>query len=165
MLPGSICRYLGIACFCLIFLLAIFNMITSICHSLNSLLNPVQTQASQAVTSMDSLHSVNDINEEDEKRESIEGDNDNALVVAETNERYAGVILVTDESQLGETNDAEEAANNSANVYIYQIFFETLGIVPMMFAIYWPLFLYLSSKICKVGREVTQAEPRVPQPL
>ena len=165
MLPGSICRYLGIACFCLIFLLAIFNMITSICHSLNSLLNPVQTQASQALTSMDSLHSVNDINEEDEKRESIEGDNDNALVVAETNERYAGVILVTDESQLGETNDAEEAANNSANVYIYQIFFETLGIVPMMFAIYWPLFLYLSSKICKVGREVTQAEPRVPQPL
>ena len=136
-------------------------MITAVFHSFHSLVSPVKY--SEQSINIDVHHPVNDINEEEELRHAIEADN--APVGAETNEKYAEVRGLTDERTLTETNDAEEAANNSANVYIYQIFFETLGIVPMMFAIYWPLFLYLSSKICKVGREVTQAEPRVPQPL
>ena len=139
-------------------------MITAVFHSFHSLVSPVKY--SEQSINIDVHHPVNDINEEEELRHAIEADN--APVGAETNEKYAEVRGLTDERTLTETNDAEEARDNPddhQNVYIYQIFYETLGIFPIIFAIYWPLFFYVTSRMCNVGPQLPQiTEPRVPQP-
>ena len=85
----------------------------------------------------------------------------NSIVEDGSAENYAELSRLTDEGEVRETDEAEEASDD--NVDIYQIFYENFGILPIIFLIYWPLFLYLIAKICKVGEPVTQ--PRVPQPF
>ena len=159
-------RYLGIACFCLIILCAMFNMVSSLIHTLQIFLRPNQNIAPQQtllpkIPGPPTLQSppVTDINEGQEIRVSSESHN--SIVEDGSAENYAELSRLTDEGEVRETDEAEEASDD--NVDIYQIFYENFGILPIIFLIYWPLFLYLIAKICKVGEPVTQ--PRVPQPF
>ena len=160
-----ICRYLGIACFCLIILCAMFNMLSSLIHLLQTFLQPNQSFASQQTPARMTppppsvLPPVTEANAEQEIR--VASQSDNSIVEEGLAENYAEVSWLTDESGVRETDDAGEAGDD--NVYIYQIFHESFGVFPIIFLIYWPLFLYLIAKICKVGEPVTQ--PRVPQPF
>lgn len=159
-------RYLGIACFCLIILCAMFNMVSSLIHTLQIFLRPNQNIAPQQtllpkIPGPPTLQSppVTDINEGQEIRVSSESHN--SIVEDGSAENYAELSRLTDEGEVRETDEAEEASDD--NVDIYQIFYENFGILPIIFLIYWPLFLYLIARICKVGEQVTQ--PRVPQPF
>ena len=68
-----------------------------------------------------------------------------------------------------ETNDAEEDIviedDTAADAVLVQgIFFEIFGCLPIFFVIYWPLFLFLITKICKVA-QIAKISPRVAQPM
>ena len=164
-----ISRYLGIACFCLIILCAMFNMVSSLIHFLQTFLQPNQSFPSQQTLTKIAPPPppvtapvpppVNVNNEEQEI--GVSSESHNSIAEDGTAGNYAEVMRLTDEGQVRETDDAEEDSDDS--VYIYQIFYESFGVFPIIFLIYWPLFLYLIAQLCKVGEGVTQ--PRVPQPL
>ena len=142
-----------------------FNMLSSLLTSLQTLLQPDQNFASQPqqtparIAPPPAPPVVTDLNDEQEIRVSSQADN--SIVEDGVSGNYAEVSRLTEEGQVIETDDAEEASDD--NVYIYQIFYESFGLFPIIFLIYWPLFLYMISQICKVGEAVTQ--PRVPQPF
>ena len=140
-----------------------FNMLSSLIHFLQTFLrtnqNFDQQQSLVKIAAPPVPPPVNDINEEQEIRVSFESHN--SIVEDGRTENYAEVSRLTDEGGVRETDDMEEASDD--NVYIYQIFYESFGILPIIFLIYWPLFLYLITRLCKVGGQVIQ--PRVPQPF
>ena len=141
-------------------------MVTSLIYSLQTFLQPNQNFASEETLAKIAPippplpPPVTDTKDEQEIIVSFESSH-NSLVEDRPAGNYAEVISLTDEREVKETDDAEEASDD--NVYIYQIFHESFGVFPIIFLIYWPLFLYLIAKICKVGEPVTQ--PRVPQPF
>ena len=70
-------------------------------------------------------------------------------------------------------NDAEQDVDNTAivvdemnsdNLLGAQIFFDIFGLLPILFVIYWPLFLYLATKMCKMS-SIAKITPRVAQPM
>jgi len=158
-------RYLGIACFCLIILCAMFNMVSSLIHFLQTFLQPNQSFPSQQTLTKIAPPPVTapvppPVNVNNEEI-GVSSESHNSIAEDGTAGNYAEVMRLTDEGQVRETDDAEEDSDDS--VYIYQIFYESFGVFPIIFLIYWPLFLYLIAQLCKVGEGVTQ--PRVPQPL
>ena len=79
-----------------------------------------------------------------------------------------------------ETNDPEPAIDNVANIevddleydnnfdFVRGLFFEIFGFLPTLFIIYWPLFLFLVTKICnaaKISQNAQLPQPRVAQPM
>ena len=97
---------------------------------------------------------------------------------------YAKVITVSDFSEKSdiekETNDPEPAIDNVANIevddleydnnfdFVRGLFFEIFGFLPTLFIIYWPLFLFLVTKICnaaKISQNAQLPQPRVAQPM
>ena len=66
-----------------------------------------------------------------------------------------------------ETNNDNVAnlVNDSDNSYISGIFFEIFGFLPIIFLIYWPIFMFVISKMCKVAQNSVTIRPRVAQPM
>ena len=60
--------------------------------------------------------------------------------------------------------DDSADADDSSGVLVHGIFFEIFGCLPIFFVIYWPLFLFLITKICKVA-QIAKISPRVAQPM
>ena len=68
-----------------------------------------------------------------------------------------------------ETGDSEDIVivddtSDGDSVLVGGIFFEIFGCLPIFFVIYWPLFLFLITKICKVA-QIAKISPRVAQPM
>ena len=102
-----------------------------------------------------------------------EGAKINEVIVSAAVEHDKAATTVTEEEEEDterETNDAEtETADNIEddtldNVLVRGLFFESFGCLPIFFVIYWPLFLFLITKICKVA-QIAKISPRVAQPM
>ena len=104
-----------------------------------------------------------------------EGAKINEVIVSVAVEHNKAATTVTEEEEEEEdtereTNDAEtETADNMEddtldNVLVRGLFFESFGCLPIFFVIYWPLFLFLITKICKVA-QIAKISPRVAQPM
>ena len=101
-----------------------------------------------------------------------EGAKINEVIVSAAVEHDKAATTVTEEEEdtERETNDAEtETADNIEddtldNVLVRGLFFESFGCLPIFFVIYWPLFLFLITKICKVA-QIAKISPRVAQPM
>ena len=75
------------------------------------------------------------------------------------------------------TNDPELDIDNAANIaaggdpdtagsLVHKIFFEIFGVAPALLAVYWPLFLFLATRLSKVKLgPVVAVSPRVAQPM
>ena len=94
----------------------------------------------------------------------------NEVIVSAAVEHDKDFASVTEEDDIeNETNDAETETGNSAyddtdSGLVRGMFFEIFGCLPIFFVIYWPLFLFLITKICKVAK-IAQISPRVAQPM
>ena len=100
-----------------------------------------------------------------------EGAEINKVIVSAPVEHDKDATTVTEEEEdiERETNDAEtETADiiedDLDNVLVRGLFFESFGCLPIFFVIYWPLFLFLITKICKVA-QIAKISPRVAQPM
>ena len=75
------------------------------------------------------------------------------------------------------TNDPELDIDNAANIadggdpdtaasLVHKIFFEIFGLLPALLAVYWPLFLFLVTRLSKIKLDpVVTVSPRVAQPM
>ena len=75
------------------------------------------------------------------------------------------------------TNDPELDIDNAANIadggdpdtaasLVHNIFFEIFGLLPALLAVYWPLFLFLVTRLSKIKLDpVVTVSPRVAQPM
>ena len=75
------------------------------------------------------------------------------------------------------TNDPELDIDNAANIadggdpdtaasLVHKIFFEIFGLLPALLAVYWPLFLFLATRLSKIKLDpVVTVSPRVAQPM
>ena len=155
-------RYVGIACFCLILLCALFNMVMSVVTLLGSLLSSSNAKLVREELSEDSVAAktnarlpTDDINEAEISKVIVSSAVEHDKDLEEDSEK--------------ETNDAEEdiviVDDTAADAVLVQgIFFEIFGCLPIFFVIYWPLFLFLITKICKVA-QIARISPRVAQPM
>lgn len=164
---NRIVRYVGIGCFCLILVCALFNMLLSIIGCLRTFLPvPVSdpekfnrvNDETPAVTNIREAISVQHINT-DNTNESADNTVDN---VSENRE----------DSIEKAANDVEQDPDtaivvdemNSDSLLKSKIFFDIFGLLPIVFVIYGPLFLYLATKMCKMS-QIVKITPRVAQPM
>ena len=75
------------------------------------------------------------------------------------------------------TNDPELDIDNAANIadggdpdtaasLVHKIFFEIFGLLPALLAVYWPLFLFLVTRLSKIKLDpVVTVSPRVAQSM
>jgi len=194
-LISKIVRYVGIACFCLIILIALTNMVLSVINLFRTFLasSPVAESVTEELRENSKLNRINtpltvtDVNKrENEFSRKISPVEHNTETQDNLERGYAKVITVTEFSEKSdiekETNDPEPAIDNVANIevddseddfdFVRGIFFETFGFLPTLFIIYWPLFLFLVAKICNVAKisqnaqsPSPQQQPRVAQPM
>ena len=163
---------MGIACFCLILLCALFNMVTSIISVLGSLLSSDAKLVSKELSGNPAAAKTNarlpedDINEARAKKinkvivsPAVEHDRESAT--------EKDIEKETNDPETGDTEDIVIVDDNSdadSSVLVRGIFFEIFGCLPIFFVIYWPLFLFLITKICKVA-QIAKISPRVAQPM
>ena len=163
---------MGIACFCLILLCALCNMVTSIITLLGSLFSSSDAKLVREELSENSVAAktnarlpTDDINEARVKiskvivSSAVEHDKD----LKEDSEKEANDAKTGNDEDIVIVDDSADADNRSG-VLVHGIFFEIFGCLPIFFVIYWPLFLFLITKICKVA-QIAKISPRVAQPM
>lgn len=166
---------MGIGCFCLILLCALFNMLLSIINLLQTFLPARVTDSGEtlrekldrgSVVTNDEAPTVTNIREAISIEDTTQ-DKSEKNVAADINfgEKREDIEKVA--------NDAEQDVDNTAivvdemysdNLLGSQIFFDIFGLLPILFVIYWPLFLYLATKLCKMS-STEKITPRVAQPM
>ena len=90
-----------------------------------------------------------------EHDKDLEEDSEKEANDAKTGNAEEDIVIV---------DDTHADADNSSGVLVHGIFFEIFGCLPIFFLIYWPLFLFLITKICKVA-QIAKISPRVAQPM
>ena len=91
---------------------------------------------------------------------AVEHDKD----LEEDSEKEANDAKTGSDEDIVIVDDTHADADNSSGVLVHGIFFEIFGCLPIFFVIYWPLFLFLITKICKVA-QIAKISPRVAQPM
>ena len=148
-------------------------MVTSVISGLGSLLSSASSDAklvgeelseNSAAAETNVRLPEDDINEARVKKinkvivsPAVEHDKESATEIFEDIEK------ATNDAETGDSEDIV-IVDDTSDVLVHGIFFEIFGCLPIFFVIYWPLFLFLITKICKVA-QIAKISPRVAQPM
>ena len=143
-------------------------MVTSVISGLGSLLSSDAKLVSKELSENSAAAKTNvrlpedDINEARAKKinkvivsPAVEHDKESAT--------EKDIEKVTNDAETGDSEDIV-IVDDTSDVLVHGIFFEIFGCLPIFFVIYWPLFLFLITKICKVA-QIAKISPRVAQPM
>ena len=144
---------------------------TSLPYSSTPAANPVIESFENSVpATINSRLPADGINERSKINEEIvaaavEHNRESATVKEEDSEKTVVIEKGINDAEQDTDNTADIVDDNdSDNVLARGIFFEIFGCLPIFFVIYWPLFLFLITKICNVA-QTSKITPRVAQPM